>query len=78
MIMREKPILSGDRILLGDAAILWDGELALRMELVKSKRYGYPSYSPGIEYSILYGIPAFFTIFNMFWTPIEYFTQPQE
>lgn len=41
MIMREKPILSGDRILLGDAAILWDGELALRMELVKSKRYGY-------------------------------------
>lgn len=41
MIMREKPILSGDKILVGDAAILWDGDLALRMELVKSKNYGY-------------------------------------
>lgn len=41
MIMKEKPILSGDRILVGNAAILWDGDLALRMELVKSKRYDY-------------------------------------
>ena len=41
MIMREKPILSGERILVGDAAILWDGNLALRMELVKSKHYDY-------------------------------------
>jgi len=41
MIMREKPILSGDRILIGDAEIVWDGELALRMELVKSKNYDY-------------------------------------
>ena len=39
--MNEKPILSGDRILVGDASILWDGELALRMELVKSKHYDY-------------------------------------
>lgn len=41
MIMREKPILSGDRILVGGASIVWDGELALRMELVKSKNYDY-------------------------------------
>lgn len=41
MIMNEKPILSGDRILVGDAAIIWDGNLALRMELVKSKHYDY-------------------------------------
>lgn len=41
MLMRERPILSGDRILVGDASILWDGELALRMELVKSKHYDY-------------------------------------
>jgi len=41
MIMREKPILSGDRILVGNAAILWDADFALRMELVKSKNYGH-------------------------------------
>lgn len=41
LIMKEKPILSGDRILVGDAAILWDGDIALRMELVKSKHYDY-------------------------------------
>lgn len=41
MIMKEKPILSGDKILVGDAQILWEGDLALRMELVKSKHYDY-------------------------------------
>lgn len=41
MIMRERPILSGDRILVGNAAVVWDGNLALRMELVKSKHYDY-------------------------------------
>lgn len=41
MLMKEKPILSGDRILIGDASIFWDGNLALRMELVKSKHYDY-------------------------------------
>lgn len=41
VIMNEKPILSGDRILVGDASIIWEGNLALRMELVKSKHYDY-------------------------------------
>ncbi len=41
MIMRNKPILSEDRILIGNGAIVWDGNLALRVELVKSKNYGY-------------------------------------
>ncbi len=41
MIMKEKPILSGDRILIGDGSIVWDGNLALRVELVKSKNYDY-------------------------------------
>lgn len=41
MLMKNKPILSGDRILIGDGTILWDGDLALRVELVKSKNYDY-------------------------------------
>lgn len=41
MIMKNKPILSGDRILIGDGSIVWDGNLALRVELVKSKSYDY-------------------------------------
>lgn len=41
MLMKSKPILSGDRILIGDGAIVWDGNLALRVELVKSKSYDY-------------------------------------
>ena len=41
MIMKNKPILSDDRILIGDGAIVWDGNLALRVELVKSKSYDY-------------------------------------
>lgn len=41
MLMKNKPILSGDRILIGDGTILWDGNLALRVELVKSKNYDY-------------------------------------
>ena len=41
MLMKEKPILSGDKILVGDAAIVWEGNFALRMELVKSKHYDY-------------------------------------
>lgn len=41
MIMKEKPILSEDRILIGDGSIVWDGNLALRVELVKSKNYDY-------------------------------------
>lgn len=41
MIMKEKPILSNDKILVGGASIVWDGDLALRMQLVKSKHYDY-------------------------------------
>lgn len=41
MIMKEKPILSGDRILIGDGSIVWDCNLTLRVELVKSKNYDY-------------------------------------
>lgn len=41
MLMKDKPILSGDRILIGDGTIVWDGNLALRVELVKSKHYDY-------------------------------------
>lgn len=41
LLMRNKPILSGDRILVGDGSIVWDGEMALRVELVKSKAYDY-------------------------------------
>ena len=41
MLMKNKPILSGDRIILGDGQIIWDGNMNLRVELVKSKTYGY-------------------------------------
>ena len=41
LLMKDKPILSGDRILAGNGSIVWDGELALRVELVKSKTYDY-------------------------------------
>lgn len=41
LLMKDKPILSGDRILAGNASIVWDGNLALRAELVKSKVYDY-------------------------------------
>ncbi len=41
ILMKDKPILSGDRILIGDGTILWEGNLALRVELVKSKNYDY-------------------------------------
>lgn len=41
LLMKNKPILSEDRIISGNARILWDGNLALRVELVKSKTYGY-------------------------------------
>ncbi len=41
MIMKDKPILSDDRILIGGGSIVWDGSLALRAELVKSKAYDY-------------------------------------
>lgn len=41
MLMKNKPILSGDRIILGNGQILWDGNLTLHVELVKSKTYGY-------------------------------------
>ena len=41
LLMKNKPILSGDRILVGNASIVWDGNMALRVELVKSKVYDY-------------------------------------
>ena len=41
LLMRNKPILSGDRILVGNGSIVWDGDMALRVELVKSKTYDY-------------------------------------
>lgn len=41
LLTKNKPILSDDRILVGDGAIVWDGEMALRAELVKSKTYDY-------------------------------------
>lgn len=41
LLMKNKPILSGDRILAGNGSIVWDGDLALRVELVKSKTYDY-------------------------------------
>lgn len=41
LLMKNKPILSGDRILVGDGSIVWDGDMALRVELVKSKTYDY-------------------------------------
>ncbi len=40
MLMRNKPILSGERILIGNASVVWDGNLALRADLVRSKNYG--------------------------------------
>lgn len=39
LLMKNKPILSGDRIIVAGGQILWDGNLALRVELVKSKTY---------------------------------------
>lgn len=39
LLMKEKPILSGDRIIIGQGQILWEGNLSLRVELVKSKTY---------------------------------------
>lgn len=41
LLMKNKPILSGDRILVGDGSIVWDGNMALRVELVKSRVYDY-------------------------------------
>jgi len=41
MLMKNKPIIAGDRIILGNGQILWDGDMNLRVELVKSKTYGY-------------------------------------
>lgn len=41
LLMKNKPILSGERILVGNASIVWDGNMALRVELVKSKVYDY-------------------------------------
>lgn len=41
LLMKNKPILSGDRILIGAGSIVWDGDLALRVELIRSKNYGY-------------------------------------
>ena len=41
ILMKNKPILSGDRILIGEGSIVWDGNLALSVELVKSKNYDY-------------------------------------
>ena len=41
MLMKNKPIIAGDRIILGNGQILWDGDMNLRVELVKSKTYNY-------------------------------------
>ncbi len=41
MLMKNKPILSGDRILVGGGSIVWEGNMAMRVELVKSKAYDY-------------------------------------
>ncbi len=41
MLMKNKPILSGDRILVGGGSIVWEGNMAMRVELVKSKTYDY-------------------------------------
>ena len=41
LLLNQKPIISENRILAGDASILWDGNIALRVELVKSKTYDF-------------------------------------
>ena len=41
MLMKNKPILSDNRIITGNGQILWDGNMNLRVELVKSKTYNY-------------------------------------
>lgn len=41
LLMKDKPILSQDRIITGQGQILWDGNMSLRVELVKSKAYKY-------------------------------------